>query len=419
MAEVAGPIRGPDAISEPVIPVRLGWSVLLFVANLGLWFALLTPIQLLLPQQAELLDGAAKETVFGIVTGAGALVSAAAAPLAGMASDRTTSRFGRRRPWAVGGAVIGGIGFVMLAGAHDVVQMTLGWCVVQAGLNATLAALAAALPDRVPVLQRARVAGAVGTTQILGTLAGTLVITVLFAGPAGGYLTCAVVVIGCVLMFALSAPDEVLPRESVQARPFGVVIREMRVSPRAHPDFAWAWGGHFLTQVGNALGVMYLLFFLTDVVRLRDPEEGLLMAMGIYAAAVVLGAVVTGRLSDRSGRRKPYIYVSVLLMTGASALLAGWQSWPATVIAAFLLGLGFGVYGAVGLALLTQVLPSASARAKDLGIVNISNSLPQVLAPLVATVVLSTSVGYRGLYALAAVATLFAGLLLSRVRSVA
>ena len=41
-----------------------------------------------------------------------------------------------------------------------------------------------------------------------------------------------------------------------------------------------------------------------------------------------------------------------------------------------MLGVGFGAYWAVALAMLMQVLPAASGRAKDLGVVNIANSLP-------------------------------------------
>ncbi|WP_216212544.1 MFS transporter [Amycolatopsis aidingensis] len=404
------------ALAEPVTPVRAGWIALLFLANIGLWFALITPIQVLLPQQAALLDAAHKETVFGVVTGVGALVSALVNPLAGMASDRTASRFGRRHPWTVGGALTAMVGFVLLAGATDIVLMTFGWCVVQAGLNATLAALTAALPDRVPVRQRARVSGFVGITQIGGTLLGTIVVTTMVAGVGAGYLVCGGFVVLCALAFATRTPDAVLPARP--AEPFTRSLRRIWVSPRRHPDFGYAWLGHFCTQVGNALGVMYLLFFLTDVVRLPDPEAGLRTAMVIYAVAVVFGAVLTGKLSDRTGRRKPYIYASVLLMSAAVGLLVCWQTWTATMIAAVTLGFGFGVYAAVGLALLTQVLPTASARAKDLGIVNIANSLPQVITPLVATVVLAYLGGYRGLYAVAAIVTLAAGVFISRVRSV-
>ncbi|WP_116042829.1 MFS transporter [Amycolatopsis palatopharyngis] len=417
MADPAAlPVTDPHA--EPVSPVRSSWTCLLFLANVGLWFALITPIQVLLPKQAALLDAGDKELVFGAVTGVGAVVAAVVTPLAGMASDRTTSRFGRRHPWTVGGALAGSMGFVVLANAGDVVVMTLGWCLVQAGLNATLAALTAALPDRVPVLQRARVAGIVGITQIVGTLAGTVVITTLIVGIGGGYLACGVAVILGALLFAARTPDTVLPPTDAAAESFGAGLRGIWVSPRRHPDFAWAWAGHFCVQVGNALGVMYLLFFLTDVVRLPDPDAGLLIAMSLYAGAVLVGAVVTGALSDRSGRRKPYVVIAVLLMGGASVLLVIWQTWAVTMLAALTLGLGFGVYASVGLALLTQVLPAATARAKDLGIVNISNSLPQVIAPLVATLVLAHLGGYRSLYAASAVVTLAAGLLITRVRTV-
>ncbi|SFP88178.1 Major Facilitator Superfamily protein [Amycolatopsis arida] len=410
--------KAADPFAAPVTPVRGGWISLLFLANVGLWFALITPIQVLLPKQAALLAAADKELVFGIVTGVGALVAAAATPLAGLASDRTTSRFGRRHPWTLGGAVTGSAGFVVLANAPNIAVMTLGWCLVQGGLNATLAALTAALPDHVPLRQRASVAGVVGVTQVAGILVGTVVVTTLLAGVGAGYLACAVAVVAGAVAFTTGTADVVLPWPLRPDERLGDALRGLWVSPRRHPDFAWAWLGHFCTQVGNALGVMYLLFFLTDVVRLPDPDGGLLVAMLLYAAAVVVGATVTGRLSDRAGRRKPYVYVAVVLMGAAAALLVVWPTWPMTMAAAVVLGLGFGVYAAVGLALLTQVLPAASARAKDLGIVNIANSLPQVITPLIATLVLAHLGGYAALYATSAVVTLAVGALISRVRSV-
>ncbi|MBY8853572.1 MFS transporter, partial [Saccharothrix sp. MB29] len=67
-------MTGPaEALAEPAVPVRRSWMTLLFLANLGLWLAIYAPIQELLPQQAELLDATAKEAVFGLVMGVGAL----------------------------------------------------------------------------------------------------------------------------------------------------------------------------------------------------------------------------------------------------------------------------------------------------------------------------------------------------------
>ena len=81
-------------------------------------------------------------------------------------------------------------------------------------------------------------------------------------------------------------------------------------------------------------------------------------------------------------------------------------------------GAGFGTYWAAAPALLTQVLPAAADRAKDLGIINIAYSLPLVVAPLVAGVVLGLMNSYPALFALAGVVTVIAGLTVSRVRSV-
>ncbi|MEV0084727.1 MFS transporter [Saccharopolyspora sp. NPDC050642] len=405
------------AFAEPRTPVRAGWTTLLFLANLGLWLAFYAPIQVLLPRQAELLAGVDKEVVFGVVTGVGAAVSVVVNPLAGMLSDRTTSRFGRRHPWTLGGALVGAAGLTVLVAAGDVVTMTVGWCLVQAGLNAMLASLASALPDRVPVTQRARIGGLVGISQMLGTVVGALVVTVLITGLAGGYLACAALVVLAAAAFVLRTPDAMLPTKP--AGGLATAARRLWVSPRRYPDFAWGWGCHFMINLGNAFGTLYLLFFLGDAVRHPDPETGLLVLMGLYGAALAVGGVVAGALSDRTGRRKPYILTSCALMALAALLLAAWPTWTSALCAAPLLGLGFGIYWAVALALLTQVLPTATDRAKDLGVVNIANSLPQVVAPALATPVLAHLGGYAGLFTASAVVTLLAGVLVTRVRGVA
>ena len=356
--------------------------------------------------------------MFGVVTGVGAVVSLFANPLVGLASDRTRSRFGRRHPWTLLGAVAGAFGLVVLALAGDVVVMTAGWCLVQAGLNGMLATLTAAVPDRVPVEQRATIGGLVGISQMLGTVLGAVLVTELITSLPSGYAACAVVVVLGALVFVLRTPDRALPTTWRPSNRWRDVLAELRVSPREHPDFRWAWGCHFLIILGNALGTFFLLFFLKDAVHLADPDTGLLIMMGLYGVALVIGGLTVGALSDRSGRRKPYVLLAVVVMAAAAFILTAWQTWPAALAASPLLGVGFGAYWAVALAILTQVLPAAQDRAKDLGVVNIANLLPQVIAPLAATVILAHFGGYRGLFAAAGIATLAAGVLITRVRSV-
>ncbi|MGH3436977.1 MAG: MFS transporter [Sciscionella sp.] len=408
----------PAALAEPQTRVRVGWTTLLFLANLGLWLGIYAPIQVLLPEQAELLDRADKTAVLSAVMAVGALAALIANPVIGMLSDRTCSRRGRRHPWTITGAVIGAVGLLVLAFAPNVAVMTLGWCVAQVGLNGMLAALMSALPDRVRVDQRAEVGGIVGISQMLGTVLGALLVTVLVTDLAGGYVACAVLVVLGALAFVLFTQDERLPVAFRPAHGVLLGLRRLWISPRAHPDFGWGWLTHFLINLGNALGTLYLLYFLGDAVHYRDPQTGLLILMACYGVALVIGAVVCGITSDRSGRRKPYVMASAVLMAVAALLLVVSPTWTAALIAAPLLGVGFGTYWAVALAILTQVLPAASDRAKDLGVVNIANSLPLVLGPAIAGPVLALFGGYPTLFGLSALATAIGGVTVTRIRSV-
>jgi MFS family permease len=416
----AGPFDDePSALTEPAVRVRGGWTTLLFLANLGLWLAIYAPIQVLLPEQAQLLASADKEAVFSLVTGIGALMALIANPVIGALSDRTSSRWGRRHPWTLAGSVLGALGLVVLAVAPNVVLMVIGWSLVQAGLNGMLASLTSALPDRVPVEQRAEVGGFIGISQMLGTVAGAALVSVVITSLAGGYVACAVLVVLGALAFVRFTPDAVLPR---RFRPDGglrQLVGALWISPAKYPDFGWGWGTHFMVNLGNALGTLYLLYFLADAVHYQgDPVDGLLILMVLYGIALTIGALVAGRMSDKSGRRKPYVVASAVVMAAAAVILAIWPTWTASLIASPLLGVGFGVYWAVALAVLTQVLPAASNRAKDLGVINVANSLPQVIAPVVAGLALQLAGGYAALFVLSAIATVAGGFMVTRIKAV-
>ncbi|MEU4472886.1 MFS transporter [Micromonospora sp. NPDC023888] len=417
------PASLPAALAEPTAPVRRGWIGLIFAANLGVWMAFFTPIQVLLPQQIEQIAPGDKENMLAVVTGLGALAAVLANPLAGALSDRTCLRvagreFGRRHVWTAGGALLGAVALVLLAQQRTILGVALGWVAAQVCFNAMLASLSAAIPDRVPVTQRGGVSGWVGIPQALGLVLGAVLVTAVVTGNAAGYLSIAVAILLLSLPFALFTADEPLPRTHRPVLRTRALLASMWISPRRHPDFAWAWITRFLVQLGNALGTLYLLYFLTDGVRHPDPEGGLLVLILLYTLGMMLTAVVAGRLSDRSGRRKVYVIVSGLIMAVAALLLAVAPVWPMAIVAALLLGAGYGVYLSVDAALITQVLPRATDRAKDLGVINIANSAPQVLGPALSAPLVVYLGGYPTLYAVTAVVTLVGSALVVKIRSV-
>jgi MFS family permease len=314
------------------------------------------------------------------------------------------------------GAVTGAVGIGIVAAAPGIPVMAVGWFIAQIGLGGMLAALTAALPDRVPAKQRGTLGGLIGISQMLGTVLGALIVTVLVTRMSAGYATCAVILVVGAAVFVRWTPDEPLPPGFKPTSSIRSAIRW--VSPREHPDFGWAWITHFLVNLGNALGTLYLLYFLARAAHYHDPQTGLLILMGLYAVALAIAGVACGTLSDRSGRRKPYIVGSAVIMGVAAALLVISPTWTAALAAAPLLGFGFGTYWSAAPALLTGVLPAASDRAKDLGLINVAYSLPLVVGPLIAGVVLGLLNSYPALFAVSGVVTLAAGWTVTRVRSV-
>ncbi|XVU27127.1 MFS transporter [Actinoplanes sp. CA-054009] len=404
------------ALAEPTVPVRRSWIGLLFAANLGLWMACYTPIQVLLPEQVAELTADNKELWLGLVTGIGALVAVIIAPLAGALSDRTRLKlfgrsYGRRHVWTLGGVILTVLSLSVLAEAPNLLTVTLAWAAAQVGINVMLASLTAAVPDRVPVVQRGLVSGWIGMPQALGLVLGAILVTAVVTDIGPGYIVLAFGLVALSAPFALLTPDEPLPEgHRVKAK--------WRLDLRGNPDFAWAFGTRFLVQLGNALGTLYLLYFLTDAVKLDDPDTGLLIMILLYTVGMIATAMVGGHLSDKLGRRKIFVIWSGVLIAIAATLLAIWPTWPVSMVAALLFGAGYGVYLAVDTALITQVLPAATDRAKDLGVINIASAAPQAIGPAISAPIVTHLGGYPALFALTALVTIAGAVAVVKIRSV-
>lgn len=397
-------------------PVRLPWLLSVGLVNLGTYVAFFGPLAVLLPQQTEALVGDGKETALAIATGIGAAISMVANPLLGALSDRTTGRFGRRAPWITAGSLVGALGLTILSGATAFWQVVLGWCLVQASVNASLAAITATLPDRVPVPQRAWAGGIVGLGQTLGILVGAG-LAIAFGGTRGGYLACAAFLLLSAIPYLARSHDAPVTERDPFA--LGAFVRSFWVSPTRYPDFAWAWATRFVVNLGNGIATLYLLYFLSDAVGVADPDGGVFVVIALNSVVVALSAVVAGRWSDRVGRRKVFVIRAGVVMAAAALLLAFWQTWTGVLVAAVVLGIGFGAFLAVDLAIVTEVLPDEAGFAKDLGVINIANALPQVIAPAIAAPIVTQLGGYTTLYVTAAVVGLTGALAVVRIRGVA
>ncbi|WP_344305311.1 MFS transporter [Nocardioides bigeumensis] len=425
----------PSALDEPTSAPPAPWVGALTLVNLAIFSGWFGPIQVLLAEQARELSPDHKEAVLSVVLLAGAVVSTISNPVFGAFSDRTTLRMGRRLPWVLGGAAGGAASLLVLAVAPNVAVMVVAWCGAQIAINAMYAAVTAAVPDQVPVGRRGLVGGFLAIAQTLGILVGVGI-----AGATGsialGYVATAALLVLLVVPYAVGSRDVALP-EGHHPPPFSLVglFRSFWISPRDHPDFAWAWVTRFLVNFGNAVGTLYLLYYVTDGLGFSDDDGAgrVLVLTGLYAGTTVVTTAVFGHWSDRIGKRKIFVIWSGMCAAVAALILAVPQTWPSAVVAAVVLGCSYGIYTAVDFALITQVLPDAVDRAKDLGVINIANALPQVFAPALAGLLLTVvealggsvatrgdawSLGYGLLYGVSAVASVLGSVLVTRIRSV-
>ena len=406
------------ALAEPTRKVTARWVTGLVLVNVGINTAFFGPINIFLGQQAISFDEANKEAILSLAVACGAAVSLVANPLFGAFSDRTTSRFGRRSPWVLAGAVLASAALFAMSGAATVALMVLFWCLVQLGANAAYAAITAAVPDRVPVLQRGKVGGLAAMGSTLGVFLGAVFGAVVSGNFMVGYWLCATALILSVLPYLFHRDDPVLHKGALTRFRPGVFLRGFWISPRLYPDFGWAWLTRFLVNVGNQLTIVYLLFFLRDILKHEDPPAGVLVLTGTYALMVMVTAVLAGPWSDRVGRRKPLVIGSSATIAMAALILAFFPVWPGALAGAAVLGIGFGAYLAVDFALLTQVLPQAVDRGKDMGVINVANSLPQVVAPTLAFVAVTYAGGYVTLFITAAVIGLLGALFVVKIKGV-
>lgn len=421
-----------DPLAEPTRHVGKGFIAVLALTNLGIWTGFFTPIQFLLPLQIEAIDPVAKESNLGMVVAIGALVSLFASPLAGALSDRTSSRLGRRRPWVLWPSVAATGVLMVTGGLTTIGGLVLGWGLAQLTLNASYAAVTAMMPDQVPVPQRGTVGAVVGAAQPMGVILGSIIATAVPGdnnapdGQATRYIVVAVIVMLTAVLFLIGMKDPRLGKERIPTFDAGAFMRSFWVSPKEHPDFAWVFVTRFLVVLGTAFVTSYLLYFTRDVLG-KSPDEAsdtVAAVLQFYIGALLIFALIAGPISDKVGRVKIFVIIASLVCAASMIILAFSRTQEQATIAAIVMGAGFGAYTAVDLALISRVLPSADSRAGHLGVINIANAGPQVLAPLIASAVITAlksntyETAYTVLYVMAAVVTILGAVLVVKIRSV-
>jgi MFS family permease len=409
---ITAPQRSVNRTIISMLPPQLALAMI--------WMGVL---QVLLPTQVAALDAAHKVENLGLVTGLGAIFGAVCNPLGGALSDRTRSRFGRRAPWLVGTAVATLAAMLLMGQASSLVPLGITFCLVQCTTSGFQAVLSAVMPERVPVHRRGLASSVIGMGLPLGAVVGTAVASRFLGDIAAGYLLLGAFLLVCGLGFVALGGDTAQPLTRV---PRGSVSLPRGLasffSVMSAADFRWTFISRFLCLLAFSLPAGFGLYLLQDHIRLGEGHAaaGVLVTINVVQmACMTVSTLLAGPLSDwLGGRRRVFVWCAASGMAAALTIPLLMPTEIGMYLFAACNGLAFGVYLAVDAALVTQVLPDEKNVARDLGILNIANAGPQIIAPFVGSQVIAWLGGYNALFVAAAVCAVASALAILPVRGV-
>jgi len=363
----------------------------------------------------HVVGSAHKVSALGVVSGVSAVFAAAANLVAGAGSDRV----GRRNPFILGGGLLAAVFLAALGSAGSLLLITLLWSLSQLFLGAYQAALTAVVPDRIPKHRLGTASAIVGAGLPFGGLVGVLAAGAMSKSLAVGYLVFAAAIALTAALFARRIKDVPRPR-SVPRPDLGRQAAAFASSLRDH-DFRWAFTARALMVLGYFSVFGYQLYILQDHVTMPhgiSPTAGVGILTAIGMVATGAAAVLGGLLSDRLGRRRIFMTVAGVVLGLVMVMPIISPSWPVMMVFALLNGLAFGCFMAVDIAVVITVLPSESDAARDLGVLNVANAGPQIIAPFLASLLIAHLGGYDALFAVAGAFAIAGAGAASRIRKI-
>jgi MFS family permease len=394
----------------------------LMLANFGTNVALIAPIQNILPRMIESAVGSGDKALgLGLVTGLGAFAALIVNPVAGHYSDRWLGA-DNRVVTVIIGLVTGGVAHVVLGYQHSILDIAVWWTICQGTINIAYSPMSAIVVDHVDRRSWGLVWGLISVAQALGLIIGLAAVVEVFPSVTAGMTAISVGYVVCLIPLVLvlyRMPRVSYAQDPGTASASGDVARPpgIRALMSMGQGFGLVWLGKFLITLAETVALLYLYYYLQDVVHYRNPGQGQLILVLIATLAVIVATVAVGRVADRSGGYRRYAVLSSVVLAATGFVLAGTAVWALVIVCAFALGVGYGAFQSVSQALSMVVLPSQANAGRDLGIINVASAVPQVIGAPIAGLVVASAGGYRGLFVFAGLLALVAAAVFTRVPS--
>lgn len=404
-------------------PWYLGLSSYWFATSMK-WFILffLTPSIV-----NDIVPGGEKNRWWGLIVAVGAAEAMIGPGIMGWLSDRTSTKWGRRRPFIAIGSALTAVALLLMGQSNSIAMLMIAYLLIQISDDVGTGPYSSAIPELVPEEGRGKASGAMGLLQLVGQVVAVGVGLALgskpwliFVAMAGVNIVCAIISI-----IAIAGLEK---GHALRERPAEKIRFTTLWTPLKDPDFRWAWLTRFLNALGFYIVLNYLLNFLKDVVQIYDlgfikfdkPFDAAIAMAAILSLTGAASSVINGKRADRVGRKR-VVVESGWIMFIALVAFCFVSSYALVAPLAVIFGVGYGAYLSADWALVSDVLPDKDNPARDMGVWQMSVAAPQVFSGLIGGVIdmgnrAGDGLGYRVAFGVASIALLLGSVLVRKIR---
>ncbi len=413
------PIEEPDGGEAPG-SVNSAAEWLFGLAYLGAFLAFIPLLILLLPRRVEAIAGHADLPSLSWLLLIGGVVASISHILAGVLSDSWLLRYGSRR-----GLIAIGVGAMVMAygglgSAGNLAALGFALITFQFALNLAFAPLGALLADYIPDARKGRIAGRLNATLPISIAAVSLLSWLYPTDSDAAFY--AIGAVGALLMVPLLIQ---WPFGELQER--APVALPIAALPSPKRDFAIAATARLLVQLGAMVMTSYLYAYLASVAAagripgISETTSVIGWLSLVATAAAIIASVLSGLFSDLQRIRRWPLAISAGIIASALLVLSMPPSWLVLVLAFAVFHASLASFLSLDTALVAQILSGNKNRGALLGVMNLTNTLPSIIAPIAALLAIRNG-GLGGalpqLVLLSAMAALAAALIIPAIRSV-
>ncbi len=336
-----------------------------------------------------------------MITAVGAIVGIIIQPTVGYISDYTVSRWGRRKPYIVFGSLLDAVFLLGIAMGSSVLMLAAFFLLLSISTNIARGPFQGYVPDLVAEPQVGMASGMVGLMQVVGNVTGFLLVAL---SVTLGVMPLSLVAVALVELVTMASVvlkvGKGMPPRPRHGKSWSTIAREAWATDILRErSYVWLLASRLLFLLAGSLLVNFVLIYLSRAHGMSQDEANS-MYIAVLIAVVgtsMLAILPASRLSDRVGR-KPLIFAACAGGAVGAAIIALTPSIPIAIVGAALFGAANGSFLAVDWALMTDIIPRASA-GRYMGMSNVATGSAGPLSLAIGGIVLDfvTRAGHEAL----------------------